>query len=155
MKEVLWLGDLSQTHILNLDYIATYVGTDYTIIEISDDSYNYLVSLDRYTPLYKIPNVKMIGPHVEVQINHYKFKGWNYTIDEDFTTDTLILSPFDEPEYETVYCTNLNEYLEKYMLCNNKDIDDKADILFALAKENNIKLSEFLWNIERSSYEKN
>lgn len=151
MKEILWLGDLSQTPIFSLDYIATYVGPDYTVLEISDSSYDYLISLGRYMPLYKIPDIKVIGPYADVHINKYKFKGWDFTVDEDFTQDTFILSPFDEPEYEPIYCTNLNEYLEQYMLCELEDVDDKADILFALAKINNIKLSEFLWNIERSN----
>ena len=151
MKEILWLGDLSQTHILSLDYIATYVGPDYTVLEIPDSSYDYLVSLGRYMPLYKIPDIKVIGPYADVRINKYKFIGWDFTVDEDFTPDSPILSPFDEPEYEPIYCTNLNEYLEQYMLCEPEDVDDMADMLFALAKINNIKLSEFLWNIERSN----
>lgn len=152
MKEIIWFGDLADTHILCPNYIATYVGVDITVLEIEDTTYDYLVSLGRRNPKYALPiDNKVIGPHCTVNICGFEFNGWNFYEDEDFTKDTLIFSPFDEPEYIGYWQTDsLDEYLEEGLACDPFDKHDKAEMLFTLAKYNNLSVADFLWNIERS-----
>lgn len=156
MKEILWLDDdLAKTRYLGLDYIGTYVGPDYTVLEITDERYDYLVSLGRNNPLYILPaDETVIGPKCDVYIGKACIQGWDFTLQDEITPDTPILSPFDDREYfDPVYCDSLKEYLEENLGCEPEDKDDKAQMLFALAKLNKMKLSDLLWHIERSNYE--
>lgn len=154
MKEIIWLDeDFTKTHLLNLEYIATYVGDDYTILEIDDIAYNYLLSLERYHSLYMAPDFTVIAPHGSVYIGKCEIEGWNFVAnDESFTKDTPIFSPFDEdPPFEVVHAKSLKEYFEEYLGIGENDIQEKANHLFALAKLNKMSVSDLLWKIERSN----
>lgn len=155
MKEILWLDeDLSKTKFLGLDYIGTYIGTDYTILEIDDTTYNYLLSLGRYHSLYIVPDFTIITPHGSVYIGKCEIEGWNFIADnENFAKDTSILSSFDEdPPFEAVHAESLKEYFEKYLGIAPEDDREKTNHLFALAKLNKMSVSDLLWKIERSNY---
>ena len=156
MKEILWLDEeLSKTRLLGLEYIGTYIGPDYTVLEITDERYEYLASLGRSNPLYILDNNEtVIGPKCDVHIGKAVIQGWDFTIADDITPETLVMSPFDDREYyDAIYYDSLKEYLEENLGCEPEDNDDKAQMLFALAKRNNITLSDLLWHIERSNYE--
>lgn len=153
MKEILWFGDdLSKMRLLGLDYIGTYIGPDYTVLEISDEQYDYLSSLGRNNPLYVLEaEIAMIAPKCRVHIDTCEIQGWDFTIGEDFTKSTPVISPFDEQEYvDDVYYESLDDYFENNLGCEPNDIDDKAQMLFILAKYNHMLVSELLWKIERS-----
>lgn len=154
MKEIIWFGDLTETHILCPNYIATYVGADITVLEVEDAVFDYLTSLGRRNPKYALPiDTKTIAPRCTVSIRGYEFEGWDFYTLEEFTPNTPIFSPFDEPEYTGHwYADNLDEYLEEGLCCDPFDKHDKAEMVFALAKYNNLSVANFLWNIERSKY---
>lgn len=155
MKEIFWLSDdLSKTNLLGISYVGTYIGPDYSILEIEDKNYDYLVSLGRCHTLYMAPDLTVISPHGTIYIGNCKLEGWNFLADdESFTKDTPIFSPFDEiEEFEEVYASNLDEYLEEYLGVLKDNIYEKAGYIYALAKLNKLSVSELLWKIERSKW---
>lgn len=154
MREIIWLDkDLTKTHLLGLEYIGTYIGPHYSVLEITNDAYDYLESLGRNHPLYILnDNETVIAPKCDVYIGKSRIQGWDFTINDDITPDTLILSPFDEREYfDDIYYNSLQEYLEENIGCDPDDKRDQAQMLFALAKLNRLSLSDLLWKIERSN----
>ena len=154
MKEIIWFGNLDETHILCPNYIATYVGPDITVLEVEDKVYDYLATLGRRNPKYALPiDTKTIAPRCTVSICGFEFEGWDFSVGEDFTKDTYIFSPFDEPEYTGYWYTdNLKEYLVEGLACDPADKHDQAETIFNLAKHNKLSVADFLWNIERSKY---